>query len=401
MRTSPMLEFPLSEYEKRISDLTVNLQQAGLDGIMITGMENVRYYTGLQSVIWPSKLSTPGLALVSAAGDLYLVGSASAQDTARYSACVEDEHVIHFSRNGEPGVARTYPEAIMNTMRRMGLQNGRLGIEMGSGTRLHLQMQWMEEIRGTMTGMTFVDAGQLIWAQRAVKSPAEIEVMRKLCAINDHCYQYAFEHVELGKTTEMGLYRIFAQEAFRQHCENVPPIGILFGEGRYLNGNCPPSDEIVITNTPHAVLQIDGGPKYHGYVADIIRTAVVGGMTPEQEMLMDASYDALEYALGMIHAGANVKEICQKLDEHVAAGPAAESYRMYTWAGHGIGLDIHEPPTIALSCDMELKTGMVLAVEPVFGTAQLGIFGNEENILVTETGYELLSKSPRTPFILT
>ena len=400
MRASPMLEFPLSEYEQRISGLVARMNAAGIDGVMITSKESTRYYTGLQSVIWPSKLSTPGIVLVSASGDVYIVGSASAQDTARYSACVEDENVIAFNRIGIPGVAPTYTQAIMDTMRKMGLAKGKLGMEIGAGTRLHLQMQWMDVIRREMKDMTFVDASQFIWEQRMVKSPAEIEVFRKLCEINDHCYHHAFTHVELGKTTEMDLYRIFAQEAFRLHCEDMPSMGFLFGEGRYLNGNCPPSDTIVITNTPHAVLQIDGGPMYKGYYADIIRMAVVGGMTAEQQALMDASYDILYFALGQIRAGANAKEICSKMDARVAAGPSASYYRMYTWAGHGIGMDLHEPPTIATGCDMELKAGMILAVEPVFGDAKLGVFGNEQNILVTETGCEVLSKLSIEPYIL-
>lgn len=400
MRASPMLEFPLSEYESRIAGLVANMREAGMDGVMVTGMENTRYYTGLQSVIWPSKLSTPGLVIVNAAGEVYIVGSASAQDTARYTACVEDKNVIHFSRNGIPGVALTYPEAIMETLKKMGLATGKLGIEMASNTRLHLQMQWMDTIREEMPNLTFVDAGSLIWKQRAVKSTAEIARFRELSEITDHCFLHSFQSVELGKTTEMGLYRILAQEAFRLHCENVPSIGILFGEGRYLNGNCPPSDNIVITNTPHAVLQIDGGPLYKGYVSDIIRTAVVGGLTKEQQELMDASYDALDFALNHIKAGINTKELCEKLDAHVASGKCASKYRMYTWAGHGIGLDIHEPPTISVGCDMELQAGMILAVEPVFGDAKLGVFGNEQNILVTENGCEIFNKLSIEPFIL-
>lgn len=395
-----MLEFPVSEYEARIGKLVANMKLAGMDGVMLTSMENTRYYTGLQSVIWPSKLSTPGIVLVNASGEVYIVGSASAQDTARYSACVEDENVIHFSRNGIPGVAQTYPEAIMNTMKKMGLNNGRLGIEMGEYTRLHLQMQWMDTLTQQMSDLTFVDAAPLIWAQRTVKSAEEMKVMRKLFAINDNCYRYAFEHIELGRTTEWDVYSMFAQEAFRQHCENVPVLGVLFGEGRYLNGNCPPSADVVITNTQHAILQIDGGPMYKGYMADIIRMGVVGSLSREQQVIMDASYDAMDFLTSRIKDGVNCKELCHALDRHVAAGPGADYYRMYTWCAHGIGLDIHEPPSIATSDDVELRAGMVLSVEPIFGDEKLGVFGNEQHVLVTENGCEILSLVDTEPFVL-
>ena len=49
---------------------------------------------------------------------------------------------------------------------------------------------------------------------------------------------------------------------------------------------------------------------------------------------------------------------------------------------------------------MELQAGMILAVEPVFGDAKLGVFGNEQNILVTENGCEIFNKLSIEPFIL-
>lgn len=399
MRTSPMLDFPVQEYENRRAVLMEYMKEAGLDGFMVTSMENTRYYTGLQSVIWPSKLSTPGLAIFNADGEVYIVGSASAQDTARYTGCVEDDHVIHFSRNNIPGVALTYPEAICDTLIKMGLFEGKLGIEIGRGTRLHLQMQWMDEIREKMSGLELVDASEIIWKQRAIKSPAEIEVIRKVCRLNELCYKKVFESLVPGKTTEAEMFRIYAQEAFRLHCENVSPMGMFFGN-RSILGNCPQSEKVVFENKPHNTVFIDGGPIYQGYHSDIIRVGVIGGLNDKQKSLLAASDDALSFSLDMIRDGVSAKDVCNKLDAHIRTTSEAEHYCMYGWMGHGIGLEIHEEPELSADNEFIIRKGMVLAIEPLFGTPDFGIVGNEQNILVTEDGYELLTPSSTRPYIL-
>ena len=81
MRKSPMNEFSVEEYQARIDSLTQKIRESGLDAIMLSSKENTRYFCGLQSIIWSSKVSTPGILLVNADGEIALVGSASAAET--------------------------------------------------------------------------------------------------------------------------------------------------------------------------------------------------------------------------------------------------------------------------------------------------------------------------------
>ena len=93
----------------------------GLDGILLTSKENTRYFCGLQSIIWSSKVSTPGILMLNADGAYRVVGSASASETARYTGCVEDELVLHFNRNNLPGIPATYPDALVQGLAQLGL----------------------------------------------------------------------------------------------------------------------------------------------------------------------------------------------------------------------------------------------------------------------------------------
>ena len=60
-----------------------------------------------------------------------------------------------------------------------------------------------------------------------------------------------------------------------------------------------------------------------------------------------------------------------------------------------VGLDVHELPTLSMDCDVILEPGMVMALEPELFDAEIGVFGIEQNFVVTETGCELLTPAPQ------
>ena len=74
MREPEMLDFPLEEYKARLDGLTRRMKQQGMDPVFLTAAENLRYFTGLQSVVWSSPVSTPGVLLITADGFWQMVG---------------------------------------------------------------------------------------------------------------------------------------------------------------------------------------------------------------------------------------------------------------------------------------------------------------------------------------
>lgn len=400
MRISPMIEFPLSEYESRIAALVSLMKANNLDGMLISNRENTRYYCDLQSIIWSSKVSTPGILLVNTDGETALIGSASAVETARYTSVIESENVTGFNRNNLPGIPATYPDAIIASIEKLGLQKGRIGMELGDSCYLQLQLHWFEELVERLPNVEFVDASAVIFSQRSVKSQAEIDMLAHVCTQHEESIRFAFENVELGKTTEADFFRLYAQEAFRRHCENVTndlvPMSVLFGSERFEHQGAPYSNT-VIKNIPHAPLQASGGLFIHGYYANLTRTGVVGSLSTKQQMMLDAAKGGLETALKQVKSGANIAEIVAAVDNYAANSPAADAYLSRGKLGFGVGLDLAEPPYLKKSG--ELKSGMVLSIGPHFGTPETGLFAANPEIVVTDSGYEVLSKY-HEPFIL-
>lgn len=394
MRTVPIMDFPLDEYESRVKRLLREMAAADVDGVMLTAMENVRYFTGLQSLVWESHASTPGILFVARDGKMKLVVSKSNRNTVEKTACVDQEDIIHYFNYGgsesEDGVPQTHAAALVCAVHELGLANGRIGIESGMASRMRIQYGDYLALKAGTPNAKYVYFAQNIWNIRSVKSAREIELFRHLCGISGKCFEKAFSSIEFGKTTERNLYEIFAAEAFRLGADKMPPLIVQFGKGRYTQLNCPPSDK-VITHTPHDFLFIDTGPSLKGYITDTIRMGVVEGMTPEQKMLYDMVEESLFFCLDQLHDGASARRISANLDALVDARGLDDVHWTKNWLGHGVGLDVHEYPTLSCDCDMDLRSGMILSVEPMMLHKELGMIAIEYNVLVTDSGYENLT----------
>ena len=163
---------------------------------------------------------------------------------------------------------------------------------------------------------------------------------------------------------------------------------------RYSQGNCPPSSR-VIGKEPGEMMLVDGGPCYKGYYSDIIRQAVSGKPTDRQQMMYDIAVEGNNLGLSVIKAGIPASEVCRIVDGFFSSKGMDPYNRCKGWMGHGVGLDVHELPTLSMDCDVILEPGMVMALEPELFDAEIGVFGIEQNFVVTETGCELLTPAPQ------
>ena len=137
MKNAPMLDFPLEEYEQRYRRLQEEMEARKVAGTISTSQYNIRYFCGFQSVVWVSKISTPGILIVAADGRKRLIGSASAYETMRYTSCLSDDELMYYSASA-PDRPDSYADAIVQTLREFGLANAAVGMELGTTMRLHI-----------------------------------------------------------------------------------------------------------------------------------------------------------------------------------------------------------------------------------------------------------------------
>lgn len=399
MRQTPLMDFPVEEYQKRIQKFAAGLRKRGIDGALITDWKNTRYFSGLRSIVWESKISNPGMVIITANGDAGIVAYKSSKPTIQYSTFFEEDEIFIYGmgRIGGDNLPETFVDAILLALQKFGLCNKKIGMEMGECSRIHMNFLVMQELFSRLPDAKFVDCAQAIWDCRMIKSPAEQDFLRKATEINAVCFDAAFASVQLGKTTELDLLATMNQVAYDLGAESVPVYGILFGHDRF-QGNCPPSSK-VLTAEPHQILFIDGGPAYRGYCVDTIREAVTHSLTPRQAELFQVARDTNELALSQVKAGAPMARVSTIVNEYVDQYGFTEAYHTRGWIGHGIGLDFHELPQIEDTSERVFEPGMVITIEPSFMENDTMLIV-EQNVIVTENGYELLSTSPTDMRIL-
>ncbi len=183
---------------------------------------------------------------------------------------------------------------------------------------------------------------------------------------------------------------------------------------------CASVNEEVVHGIPSAdrileegdIVGIDVGARYMGYVGDNARTFAVGRISDELQGLLDATKECLDRSIEVIGPGVRVDEVSRAVQERAEAGGFGI---VREYAGHGIGVRMHEDPQVPNYVDagshhrsVTLKPGMVICVEPMLnlGTGEVRVLADnwtvvtkdgkpsahfEHMIGVTETGSEILT----------
>jgi Xaa-Pro aminopeptidase len=142
---------------------------------------------------------------------------------------------------------------------------------------------------------------------------------------------------------------------------------------------------------------LDFGGVLDGYCSDLTRTVSIGPASPEARRLYAAVYDAQQAAIAAIRPGVETSAIDAAARNVLQERGLGDAFGHGT--GHGLGLDVHEEPRITRArsdvASIPLEPGMVFTVEPGAYLPGLGGVRIEDDVLVTETGCEVLTDVPR------
>jgi Xaa-Pro dipeptidase len=227
---------------------------------------------------------------------------------------------------------------------------------------------------------------------RLVKAPEELELMRKAGHIIDDAVTKAYREAHIGMS-ELEVMRIVQDEIVRQ--EALPTFAaIQFGE----NSALPHADPGPRVLQKGDLVLMDCGCKVDGINTDMTRVGVVGSPSDEQKKVHSIVQHAQETAIENIREGI----VCEDADALAREAINKAGYGSYFThrLGHGIGLEVHEPPYLVKGNKQGLKSGMTHSVEP--GIYMEGKFGVriEDLVLVREKDVEVLTYSPKAFFII-
>ncbi len=227
----------------------------------------------------------------------------------------------------------------------------------------------------------------LVSAIRGVKSPREIDAIRRSAAANDALLADLLETFRPGMS-ELEMLRHFRMaEAARGLVESFDPI-LCAGVNAV---ECHHQPDATVLK-PDSELLIDMGVKVDGYCSDMTRTLFYGTPTPRFNEIFDIVLEANQAVAAAVKPGLRCCDL-DTLSRDIIGKYGYADYYGHS-LGHSVGLEIHEMPGFSKTCDTVLRPGMVITDEPgIYIPGEVGV-RIEDLLVVTETGCEVLSHTP-------
>ena len=370
------LRFDDSEYIQRHTRLRELLSRAELDAAVISDDRAVWYLTGFGEPSPTGSRARPRV-LIAHQTELVLLVHRS---TAR---CVEEMIA--------PGLeVETYDElgppvsAIADRLVLLGAPRvaGELNADLVSGLGV---ADWRELEQSI--GHRLESVSPVISRLRATKSPAEIQRVRRACAITGAIYDQVLPGIAVG-ATERDVCSLI-QSGLRDLGADGSWATCVIGEYDRVDG--------VPRRRPAQrgdLVFVDAGANVGGYWADFSRAAVVGGPSEAQRCAQDAIVEITHQGVNACRKGTSAATVASVLDAAMHQSGLCFNTRPGRY-GHGLGMDVTEAPDIAEGDHTELRPGYVVTIEPAYWRSD-GVFHCEQVVLVTDTDRDVLTAACAT-----
>jgi Xaa-Pro aminopeptidase len=262
----------------------------------------------------------------------------------------------------------------------------RLGFESG-----HLPYAFWQSFSEGLEGVAWLEpAPNVIDPIRMVKDPDEVEALRAAIRLNDDAFNYLVHGLEVGQTEAELAWEL--ERFVRTHGgEGLSFDPITVAGPNTAIPHAMPSDRPIHADE---LVLFDMGTRVRGYCSDMTRTFSVGSAPDVLREVWDVVLEAQAAARDMVRpgmTGAEVDAVARGVIERAGYGD-----QFVHGTGHGIGLEVHEPPWITRTRGEDVLTpGMVFTVEPGVYLPGVGGVRIEDIVLLTDRGAEVLSASPR------
>ncbi|HEU5351181.1 MAG TPA: Xaa-Pro peptidase family protein [Terracidiphilus sp.] len=357
------------DHLRRIGQLRRRMTRAGIPGLVVTHLPDVRYLSGFSG-------SSAALAVTRRAARLFTDGRYTTQAAEEVRAAK-----IQIG-SGPPSIAAVQWLAALP------------GIAFAAFDPAHTTVADLARCRAELParlrrGFLSALAGPLVEPLRMVKDEAELTLMIEAAVMGCSLFEHILGQIRPG----MAEVEVAAELEHRAR--------ILGAEGMSF-------DTIVASGTrsalPHGhatqarlprrgFLTLDFGVILKGYCSDMTRTVYLGTPKPKERAAYAAVLEAQQAGVAAVTAGAACAAVDEAARSVLRKAGLAEAFAHST--GHGVGLEIHEPPRLGVGQSSRLLPGMVVTIEPgVYFPGEFGI-RIEDMVAVTRTGGQVLTPAPK------
>jgi Xaa-Pro aminopeptidase len=237
-------------------------------------------------------------------------------------------------------------------------------------------------------GVELVAAGRVVESLRAVKDEGELEAIRAAAALADEALRGLAERGLAGRSEREVAVELEAEIRRRGAEPSFESIVAAAGNGALPHAQ--PGDDPIPADT---LVVVDMGARLDGYCSDCTRTFATGSIDDEAAAVYDLVLETQVATLDRVRPGA----VCQEVDAFARdrIAEAGHGERFGHGLGHGVGLEVHELPTLSKAGDGALVAGNVVTVEPgVYVPDRFGV-RIEDLVVVGPDGPEVLSGVPK------
>ncbi len=374
-------DFPVAEYEARLTRVQAAMGADRLEALLFTSEAEMRYFTGFRTLFWQSP-TRPWFLVIPRRGKPIAIIPEIGAELMR-ATWLDDIRTWRSPHATDDGVSLLIA-ALQGA--------GRIGITMGRESSLRMPLVDYERMREGLRAAVLVDASPLMRSLRMVKSPAEIQKIAAICDIAASSFAHAADLFYQGQPLNEA-FRSFKIDLLKRGAEDVPYLVGGAGQSGYGDVISPPSSEPLQAGD---VFMLDTGATLAGYFCDFDRNFAFGHASDQAKSAYGTLYRATEAALQAARPGILCRDLYAAMLE-VIDQDGGDVGRF----GHGLGLQLTEPPSLISFDDTVLQTGMVITLEPSMVVCDGKIMVHEENIVIRNGPPELLTRraAPELPIL--
>ncbi len=351
------------EYALRRSRIAAGLGGHKVDALIVSSLVNIRYLSGFTG--------SNAVLLVSSGASVLFTDP-------RYGAQASQECGCRVRVVRGPLHAALLKSAARRRFRRLGFEPSRIAYD-----------SWERLNENLPLGASLHPVPGVVEQFRLIKSESEIAAIRRSVLTNSSAFDRAIRKFRIGMTESALAAEIEYQ--MRLLGAEKPAFETIIASGRH--SALPHANPRFIPIGPGQLVLVDMGCLQDGYCSDMTRMLFTGTPPPKARRLYRAVLEAQLAAIDVVRAGVTAARV-DAAARRVLRSFGFERHFIHS-TGHGLGLEIHEPPRLGKGEKTLLEPGMVVTVEPGAYLEGYGGVRIEDTVLVTSTGCDVLTPTSK------
>jgi Xaa-Pro dipeptidase len=359
--------------QSRLNRLTQEILAQGMDGIALMPGPNMVYLSGIHTHV----SERPILLFLPADDDPAIIIPSLEAMKAR-DAGIPEERIFDWTDD------EGYTGAFQKACAHLELSDYLLGVE-----ALHMRVLELELLQRYAPGLQIVHAEPVVGALRLVKDASELAAMERAIDVAQKAIEQLIPQIKIGMTEKQIAARL-TQLQLDGGADSIAFGPIVSAGPNSASPHAVPTERPLQSGD---LLVIDWGCYVDGYPSDITRTFAVGDIEPELKTIYEAVKLANQQGKAMAAPGTTGQDVDRAARDVIEDAGYGQYFIHRT--GHGLGLEVHEPPFMMEGSTEPLAVGNVFTVEPGIYLPGRGGVRIEDDVVITADGRRSLTTFPR------